>query len=276
MSATTSGNTKRLDAEHWANWLTAPVDMHTALARVAAELLPVSQKSCLIETGAHPVLLSIAVATLDDLRVQTVASAESMRRGQSGRFWTLQRAQLQMALAAATSSGPCMRRRLGVQEGCEMVARLVLQAVGVAVDYDVPLMQLGLKSAYAPALARELSTQMREVVPPTIVFEHGSVRQLARALFAPPGSQGQEEARLIEDKEVGRQLTAPSSTYSTIAGTVQSFAPPSSQGGHPTSMAGRSSDGGPAISASLRSYAVRLAGVSRAQDWFAVIGMSKD
>ena len=105
----------RLDADHWRAWLTSPQDFKGALERAAPLLVP---NGCyLIETGAHPILLLVAMETLRSYGVRVVATASSMRRGQPDAFHEAQVSALETALAspaAASRPGagaPSARRR---------------------------------------------------------------------------------------------------------------------------------------------------------------------
>ena len=143
----------------------------------------------MVETGAHPALLDVAMVTLDALSVLTVASAESMRRGQPEVFWERQYTQLQATLVRTLTgsqrwSGASRSSGAPLYE-CALIRQIIHRVSGTLPDHDEPLMAAGIKSSHFAGIARELSAELLTPVPATVAFQHGTVRELARALLTP-------------------------------------------------------------------------------------------
>ena len=107
VSATKVALLTSVDATHWENWLTAPVQFAAALDLVAQRAR--GAPLCALQTGPHPVLDG-AVAALGAMAgVQLVAQAASLHREAPAlAFIRQQRA----ALAAAGALAPALRAAL--------------------------------------------------------------------------------------------------------------------------------------------------------------------
>ena len=170
-----------LDVAYWREWLTTPVNFQGALERATSLL----NNGCyLIETGAHPVLLPVAIETLRACGVRVMATAASMRRGQPAAFWEAQRSVLDAALAPRASVAPvathlCQRDAVEAQ----ICALLAESFAHVLVDVDAPLMAAcGLDSCDAPVVADALNAAFDVQLPPTLILECGTVRAIATRL----------------------------------------------------------------------------------------------
>ena len=212
MPTMTAGHVECLDAAYWRAWLTTSVDFMGALQRVAAQLLS-RHKSCyIIEMGPHPVLTSVASATLGACGLHVITTAESMRRGQFSGYWEDQRSRLESSLILSAKLrrksslqsdaflpsptgapllsriAPQGKRREVSSEGCDIMAWVVEHATGGEVsvgDYDAPLMTLGVESNQVPVIAQKLTELFEEEVPATWIFQYSTIRAMAKHLSAP-------------------------------------------------------------------------------------------
>ena len=107
VSATKVALLTSVDAAHWENWLTAPVQFAAALDLVAQRAR--GAPLCALQTGPHPVLDG-AVAALGAMAgVQLVAQAASLRRGAPALAFIRQQ---RGGLAAAGALAPALRAAL--------------------------------------------------------------------------------------------------------------------------------------------------------------------
>ena len=143
-----------------------------------------SEKACyLVETGAHPVLISSAKEALESHELRVVASSCSMHRRQPAELWFSEAARLRdTSISLHPAAAGRTRDANGIRShrvaGEEQLRSTVLSTVRKPtnrsiVDVTIPLMQAGL-SINAEDFAEELQSQTGLKVS-TLMFEHGTI-----------------------------------------------------------------------------------------------------
>ena len=184
LSTTCAQSAARLDAAHWRNWLTSPVDFIGALEEAAALLAD----SCyIIETGAHPALTRVASETLGAFRCRVITSARSMSRGQQADFWEAEGSRLEAALSNTVEASHLMRipHACATQSDLAAVVRVAIQELRPAVgeySVDAGFFDLGMDSEDVSELSRNLSGRFGIDLRATALLVHPTPRKLTQHL----------------------------------------------------------------------------------------------
>ena len=166
-----------IDAAHWEEWLTAPVQFAAAMALVAERAAGAPLVA--IQLGPHPVLDG-AVAALAALPgANVVGQASSLKRNtpalpyvRSQRGRLAECGALEAALRAALSKPRALRLTLGSRE--------------IDVEIATPFPEQGMQSAQYPALARRLAAFFPGVAAHDL-YRFTTVEALLHGWDAPAG-----------------------------------------------------------------------------------------